>query len=136
MDFVLSRLQAVLAGFSRAQSASSGEVEPSLPPAFPLSKIQVVMARRNGSMIPVHLMVDGISSEHLLFKTASRLRQGELLQLETLLTGVGSVSLHGKVEWLLNSRAGFSGQITLDLKPEEQEKINRFIALQRQGSRG
>jgi hypothetical protein len=136
MDFVLTRLQAALAGLARKAKAEPEATPTVLNPALQLPNIQVFMARRNSSMIPVHLMVDGISTDLLLFKTTAKLREGDELELESLFTGVGRVVLHGRVEWLLNSRNGYTGQVTLRLDEDAREKVHRFVTLQSKRSRG
>jgi hypothetical protein len=137
MDYVLTRLQAALAGLSRTKERGQDvQKGPILEPPLALSKIQVVMARRPSAVIPIRLMVDGMSPDLLLFKTAARLREGDLLELEGLLTGVGPVQLSGVVDWMLQSNGGFTGQIALKLEPDQREKVQRFLILQRQRSRG
>lgn len=128
-----------LAGFAswlaaRAREKHSAQGEPVKPIGpRPLRQLQIVIAApRWASEETLHLMVDAMGPDSLIFKTSGRLHERQTLDLETLLDGLGTLHLVGVVDWLLMSPAGLRGEIRLETSVEQQAWIETFLIRQEQ----
>jgi len=121
-----------LAARAREKSVTAGEpVKPAGP--RPLRQLQIVIAApRWASEETVHLMVDAMGPDSLIFKTSGRLHERQTLDLETLLDGLGTLRVTGVVDWLLMSPAGLRGEIRLEASLEQQAWIETFLIRQEQ----
>lgn len=132
-DFALPGLAGVaswLAAGAREKSRRTGETARPIGPR-PLRQLQIVIASPKwASDESLHLMVDAMGPDSLIFKTGGRLHERQMLELETLLDGLGTLRVNGVVDWLLLSPAGLRGEIRLESTIEQQAWIETFLMRQ------
>ncbi len=131
-EFALPGLAGVASWLAaRAREKSPEAVQPAGP--RPLRQLQIVIASpRWASDETLHLMVDAMGPDSLIFKTSGRLHERQTVDLETLLDGLGTLRVTGVVDWLLMSPAGLRGEIRLESDLEQQAWIETFLIRQEQ----
>jgi hypothetical protein len=101
-----------------------------------LARMIVVVAHLPGNSKPVKLMATEVGNNRILFKTNLRIREGELVSIETLLQGHGNFKAMAKVEWVLHSSKNFTGQIVLySPRPDQRQALAEFTERQRELAR-
>ena len=100
-------------------------------PARPvqLPSYLLFISRRLGTHQEFHLMAHSLSTESILFKTTAELEEGEMLELQALMLGEGPMQFLGRVEWVLGSGRGQTGQIRIFPTPEQTRAIGRYLSL-------
>lgn len=130
-EFALPGLAGVASWLAREKSTAAEPPKPSGPQA--LRQLQIVIASpRWASEESLHLMVDAMGPDSLIFKTNGRLHERQTLDLETLLDGLGPLRVTGVVDWLLMSPVGLRGEIRLEADLEQQAWIETFLIRQEQ----
>lgn len=84
----------------------------------------------------VKLFVMEISTAHIIFQTSSLLTEGESLELELLLQGAGAWKGSARIQWSLESQPGFRSMALLTCAPDQARRLELFVQLQANGSRG
>ena len=121
----------------RPSPAESADLLARAPLQIQLQQFLQIRASRMRSVKTFPIMMEAIGENGFLFKTQElSIQEGENLQFEALLRGVGLVKLSGKVEWLLRGSIGYSGEMRMELQGESQIQWARFVRLQSQGLRG
>lgn len=128
----------VQAWFASIWTQKSPEVAaPGEAPMLRLQRILVGIAtpvgRRSSGL---QLMIDSLNREQLTCKSRELLAEGDELELQLLLTGVGPVSLTVVVEWVLLSSYGHSAGLRVVPNAAAQQALEHFVALQQAGLRG
>jgi hypothetical protein len=136
--YTLSRIWAGILSFFRARPSVEEQPRAAEPTVIPLRELVLVRASRPRSQKTFPLMLEGVSARSFYFKTQNlTLAEGDSLDFDALLRGVGPVKLSGKIAWLLTSSLGYSGEVLLeDSDPAVGEAWARYVELQRRGSRG
>ena len=128
-DFTLPGLAGFAAWLAVRAREQATPVKPQGP--RPLRQLQIVIASPMwASDESLHLMVDAMGPDSLLFKTNGRLHERQRLDLETLLDGLGPLRVAGVVDWLLLSPSGLRGEIRLEASGEQQAWIETFLMRQ------
>lgn len=108
-----------------------------------LGVILPVTAKRTGSESTFHLLASNLTPQRILFRTSSPLKQGDPLEIEILLQGVGNITIMAQVQFVTLASMTrvpsgqlhrdnpltpmYSGQLELWTTDKQQEEIRNFL---------
>lgn len=114
------------------QQAAAPKVEDGL---VKLSRMLVVVCQRAGTARGIKMMATEVGQNKIVFRSSLPVLEGEMLRVEMLIQGHGTIRATSKVEWVLSSNGSYTGQLTLWTTPEQRQALKDFVARQTQDSR-
>lgn len=123
-----------------AMSTKAEPAAPARPAEEPLHRLERllvgIVCTRGLRMETAQVMVDGLSLDTITCKTRAVLAEGAQLELSLLLQGVGSVTLHVEVEWVLLSSFGHTLGLKVLHDEGSREILESYLQLVKNNSRG
>ena len=122
---------------SAASASNQAQVAPAIAESktLVLDRMIVFQATRSGSSKELRLIATEIGPSSLLFRSNQKMQEGEMVGIDILLTGLGTVKAHARVEWLLLSNRTLTGELKLSMSKDHQAMWAEFIRRQRSGVR-
>jgi hypothetical protein len=132
---LLQKIHEWVAAMTRKPDATVPE-RPAEEPLHRLERLLVgIVCTRGLRMETAQVMVDALSLDTITCKTRAVLREGDQLELSLLLQGVGSVTLHVEVDWVLLSSYGHTLGLKVLHDEGSRELLNSYLQV-KNNSRG
>ena len=100
-----------------------------------LSRMLVVVCQRAGTARGIKMMATEVGQNKIVFRSSLPVLEGEMLRIEMLIQGHGTIRATSKVEWVLSSNGSYTGQLVLWPTPEQRQALKEFVTRQSEHTR-
>ena len=81
------------------------------------------------------MMATEVGQNKIVFRSSLPVLEGEMLRIEMLIQGHGTIRATSKVEWVLSSNGSYTGQLVLWPTPEQRQALKEFVTRQSEHTR-
>lgn len=103
------------------------EADDAEPDLVLLDRILTVVVRRPGQQEDFNLLTEQMSTDCIMFKSPTPLKIDEELLVQLLIFRGHMLTVPGRVNWVMNTEQGFTGQVDLCATAEQKEQLREFL---------